>query len=400
MVRSGQACIEGLLTRLVLRVDELADDGRAALGREVLTGRGQVRARRARSEAARGDLARRSAELGAVLTSGSLGPDHLDSLARRLGRLDDDTLGRLDHQAIAHDATRLPADTFDAALRRTVAAVQHDGGTAEAEAARSASEVRHWFNQTTGMGHLTARLDPERYEAVVAAIDQHTSSLASAGGPSPGEVRTKNANLTAEALVDLICSSGARRAHLPHITVVVDQETLRNGRHPRSVAQTGDGHDLGDQSLARLCCDAVLRRVVSDDHGLPINVGRRHRTATDAQWTALRSIYSTCAWNSCDRPLRHCQAHHLQPWQQGGSTDLANLVPLCSHHHHLVHEGRWHLELLPDRSLRISRPDGQLHTTTPPPTRRPPPTEGWKRPPPLGTPCTLTTESLVGAGVG
>ncbi|MDQ1723961.1 MAG: hypothetical protein QOG52_989, partial [Frankiaceae bacterium] len=32
-------------------------------------------------------------------------------------------------------------------------------------------------------------------------------------------------------------------------------------------------------------------------------------------------------------------AHHLTPWSLGGDTNLRDLVSLCSHHHHLAHEG-------------------------------------------------------------
>jgi hypothetical protein len=113
--------------------------------------------------------------------------------------------------------------------------------------------------------------------------------------------------------------------------------------------------------------------VVVDEHDQPLSVGRRHRTATDAQWAALRTVYRSCAWDGCDRPLNHCQAHHITEWNRGGPTDLANLVPLCTHHHHLVHEGRWRIKLLPNRSLHITRPDGRDHATTSPPTRTPPP---------------------------
>ncbi len=381
-VRSTQAALDAALVRIGLRADALAGGGSGAPAGEALAGRGQVRAGTARREAARAALARRSPALRRVLTGGELGPDHLDSLARRLGRLDDATLDRLDAGAIAADARRLPADTFDASLRRAIEAATEDGGRAEGQAARAASELRHWFDRRTGLGHLTATLDPERYEAVVTAIDQHTTTLAAAGS-GDGQPVPKNANLAAGALVELVCSSGARQAHLPHVTVVVDEETLRHGRHPGSIAETGDGQDLADVAIARLCCDAVLRRVVLDGSGRPIDVGRRHRTATSAQWAALRAVHRSCAWTGCDRPLSHCQAHHVRPWQAGGSTDLENLVPLCSQHHHLVHEGRWHVELLPDRALSIRRPDGQPHRTTDRPTRRPPPLVG---------PRTLTIE--------
>jgi hypothetical protein len=36
------------------------------------------------------------------------------------------------------------------------------------------------------------------------------------------------------------------------------------------------------------------------------------------------------------RAIWHCDAHHIVPWQEGGPTDLGNLVPLCRVHHTLI----------------------------------------------------------------
>jgi hypothetical protein len=48
-------------------------------------------------------------------------------------------------------------------------------------------------------------------------------------------------------------------------------------------------------------------------------------------------------------------------------------VLLCSRHHHLLHTPRWHTKLLPDATLEITDPQGQVRTTTPPaPSRAPP----------------------------
>jgi hypothetical protein len=56
-----------------------------------------------------------------------------------------------------------------------------------------------------------------------------------------------------------------------------------------------------------------------------------------------------------------CNVHHVIEWvQHRGPTDLDNLVPLCSKHHHLVHDGGWQLELFPDRRLIVRRPDGTV----------------------------------------
>ena len=50
--------------------------------------------------------------------------------------------------------------------------------------------------------------------------------------------------------------------------------------------------------------------------------------------------------------------HHVWWWEHGGPTDLDNLLPTCSRHHHAVHDHGWKLKLLPDRTLEITLPDG------------------------------------------
>lgn len=106
--------------------------------------------------------------------------------------------------------------------------------------------------------------------------------------------------------------------------------------------------------------------MILGEDGVPINVGRTHRTATRAQRRALRTIYRHCAHHGCDVTFDRCEIHHIDWYEHGGNTDLANLLPLCSRHHHLVHEGGWTLHLTPDRTLTITRPDGTHHATTRP----------------------------------
>jgi hypothetical protein len=45
-------------------------------------------------------------------------------------------------------------------------------------------------------------------------------------------------------------------------------------------------------------------------------------------------------------------------WNDGGRTDLANLVLLCSRHHTLVHQQGFALELHDDRRLEVAAADG------------------------------------------
>jgi len=120
----------------------------------------------------------------------------------------------------------------------------------------------------------------------------------------------------------------------------------------------GLGPDTGD--LAQLVAGALGR---ASPDGL--DLGRRIRLANRSQRRALRAMYRGCAHPDCRVPFVDCAIHHVTPWESGGATDLANLLPLCSSHHHLVHEGGWRLTTDPARTLRSHRPGGRLDTTTP-----------------------------------
>ena len=52
-------------------------------------------------------------------------------------------------------------------------------------------------------------------------------------------------------------------------------------------------------------------------------------------------------------------------------TDIDNLAPVCNKHHHLVHEGGWHLTIDPRHNITITYPDGSTKTTGPPMVRAP-----------------------------
>ena len=86
-------------------------------------------------------------------------------------------------------------------------------------------------------------------------------------------------------------------------------------------------------------------------------MGRERRVTTRAQRTMTRAMYPTSAITGCEIAFERCELHHIVWWRHGGTTDLANLVPLCSKHHHRAHEGGWQLKLDPDtRVLTVTLP--------------------------------------------
>ena len=67
-------------------------------------------------------------------------------------------------------------------------------------------------------------------------------------------------------------------------------------------------------------------------------------------------MHETCAVPHCGVRVKHCVPHHIDWWENGGGTDLHNLVPLCSRHHHKVHEGGWTLTMDESRKVTLVRP--------------------------------------------
>jgi hypothetical protein len=53
---------------------------------------------------------------------------------------------------------------------------------------------------------------------------------------------------------------------------------------------------------------------------------------------ALKARDGGCRFPGCTNH-KFVDGHHIIHWADGGETSLENLVLLCRHHHHLVHEG-------------------------------------------------------------
>jgi hypothetical protein len=59
--------------------------------------------------------------------------------------------------------------------------------------------------------------------------------------------------------------------------------------------------------------------------------------------------------------------HHIVHWADQGPTDLENLVTLCTHHHHRVHERQWQMSGNANGVLHFVGPSGREMTSRPSP---------------------------------
>jgi hypothetical protein len=180
----------------------------------------------------------------------------------------------------------------------------------------------------------------------------------------PTDPLLKQHHLRALALVEL--SKGRASSGRIDISVLIDADTVLHGVHPESVIDYGLPIELPIETLRRWACMADITPVIVAADGVSLYLGRTSRTANRAQRRALRAMYRHCAAPGCRAAFDNCAIHHLRWFRHLGETDIDNLLPLCSKHHHCVHEGGWKLALDGSRNLTITYPDGTIMTTGPP----------------------------------
>ena len=89
------------------------------------------------------------------------------------------------------------------------------------------------------------------------------------------------------------------------------------------------------------------------------DLGRTARLPSEGLRQLLGTIDGErCRFPGCSR-VRRLHAHHVRTWSDGGPTDLANLLLLCSRHHTLVHAQGFGLHLAADRTLTAATADGE-----------------------------------------
>ena len=261
---------------------------------------------------------------------------------------------------------------------------------ADQEAADPESESRHehrYLRFNDGRRLITAQVPEDAYSLVRAAISDRARAF-----PSDGETRYDQR--LADALVD-ICRphQGGRRGGSP-----ADGASAGDGSGPPSspgssgsgsnflviahtdlaLLQGGTGRAeierlglLSGEAVRRIACDSSVALALDDAFGHTMFEGRAKRFATQAQRHEVQRRDRRCRFPSCPNNT-FTDVHHIVHWADQGLTDLPNLVTLCDHHHHRVHEGKWQLTGNANGTLRFVGPSGRTMTSRPSPlwTRR------------------------------
>jgi hypothetical protein len=185
----------------------------------------------------------------------------------------------------------------------------------------------------------------QQADALVAIMKGYLSS--GTGGARAN--RSAEGEMPAEGDAQHGSPSASTRDHY-QVVLHVDESALRGG---------AGRSDLPIETVKRLCCDGSVISVVENEHGKPLDVGRKQRTVSTSLKRALWSRDRGCSFPGC-RNTRYVDAHHIHHWADGGDTSLENLTLLCTHHHTLLHEGGFTIHRDSGGGIYFRRPDGRV----------------------------------------
>jgi uncharacterized protein DUF222/HNH endonuclease len=206
-------------------------------------------------------------------------------------------------------------------------------------------EVTHFYDHD-GCLVIKARLPAEQGALIVKALemamdaafaDVPAGQVPLGQTPDQDDEPTPIATRRADALAN-IAETYLNNNESSGSTADRYQVIVHVGTAPAREPHLDEGPGVPAGTSRRIACDSTLVTIKEDKTGEPLSIGRRSRTIPPPMRRALRARDKGCRFPGCTN-TRFVDGHHIQHWADGGETSLDNLVMLCRHHHHLVHEG-------------------------------------------------------------
>ena len=247
---------------------------------------------------------------------------------------------------------------------------------------------------------LAGELDPgnpgDRFQVTVHVPADTLAAGEPASTPPRVSAETRAASPAASQPVAAAAHAGRETASAtPHVSAEPSEASAGAGKPEtpaagldagQAVIEQAGGLHLGREAARRLACDAALVALRHGANGEVLDVGRRTRAVPTALRRALLDRdRSQCQFPGCTS--RHCDAHHVVHWADGGETQLSNLVLCCRFHHRALHEEGFQVVADAAGQFRFLRPDGV-------PLPAEPPAACWE-----GAPLAPTDARLAAAGV-
>ena len=327
LVGLGQAesTISALKAKTLLALSERSGQGAARQAAVEKLGASNSQARKELMDAERLSKAAETAE---ALQAGEIPADHAKLIARAASE------GPVDETALVEAAKTEDFGQFTRTVRDHQSEQASDGGRSLRDRQLQKRNFGIRKSPQDGMYDVYGRFDPEagnRIEAALAAQERRIRTQ------QDGATESTFGQRMADALEHLVCAEAENRR--PQGTKLILTASWDQINQQMADARLLDGTPLTKAEALRLACDADLLPSVFDTKFQTLDVGRKARSATEAQRVALIIRDKHCI--GCGKSAVWCEAHHIVSWQQGGPTDLDNLVLVCTACHHDIHDRNW-----------------------------------------------------------
>ena len=274
------------------------------------------------------ETAARLSELPATseaLASGEIPVGHARLIARASGE------STIDEALLVKAANEEPFDEFARTVKRHQQERADDDGQALLDRQRHKRKARIFESPESGMFVLTGEFDQITGARIATALTAKERQLWHSEDP---KARRTPQQRMADALAELICEpAGEGKSQGTDLLVIADFDTIKQQLDNPRLA---DGSPIPIVELHRLALEANLLPSIFDTKSQNMWLGRKQRTASEAQRVALIARDQHCI--GCGANPLWCRAHHIVWWSKEGPTDLDNLVLVCDDCHHKIHD--------------------------------------------------------------
>ena len=325
--------------------------------------------------------------MGAAWREGSVSRAHVAALVEAHTRFPRCSAGLSQIEAeLTAVACDLDPKTFSRILMTKLHEIDPDA-IDDAEAKRRRRDVGlHVSTTIDGFVAVNGLLTPEVGQQLINSLAAASDALRRKGPEDPSDdtdappkVEQPLSKRNLDALAYILDAAAAATGDFklpdvggarPVVQVTIDSESLiAQGASAPGWITSLTGQTLTPVSAAavrRLACDSVRQILLLDPRGHLDAISALERVVPLSMRKTINiRDRGRCRFPGCRHAIR--EVHHITYWQHGGKTTTDNLVGLCSHHHHLVHDKGWTLSGNPNYRLTFIDPLKREWHSDPPP---------------------------------
>jgi hypothetical protein len=222
-----------------------------------------------------------------ALEDGVLDPEHVEAILRVVNKIPTHAPAEtadIVEKHLVEIAREAPASVVREHGQTLLARIDPDGDQPNEELAEPKNSLRY-SRSRDGRVHLTANLEPETGEELVAMVD----TLAKPEGP---EDQRSLEQRQGDALCDIIHHAidsedlPTRGGEKPHLNATMDYTDLVDGV---GRATLESGVELSAAAVRRIACDCGVVPMVMSGTSVPMDVGRTRRLVSTKQRVALNA---------------------------------------------------------------------------------------------------------------